>query len=105
LVKRFFEIDFIRGFISYGFMNPLRVVEEKVFVQASTGFGDSQIIMEVNLFIFDRSPKALQEDIIKDPAPAIHTDADTLSFQNSREICAGKLRTLVGVKDLRLRNR
>lgn len=85
-------------------MNPLRVVEEKVFAQASTGFGDSQIIMEVNLFTFDRSPEALHEDIIKDPAPAIHTDADALSFKNSSEIGARKLRTLVGVKYLRFRN-
>ena len=60
--------------------------------------------MKVNLFIFDRSPEALHEDIIKDSATAIHTDADTFSLKNYSEIDARQLRTLVGVKDLRFRN-
>jgi hypothetical protein len=83
-------------------MNPIRVVEEKVFVQASTGFRDSHVLMKVNLFIFDRSPESLHEDIVIHPTPAIHADA--FSFKDSREIVAGKLRALIGVENLRYGN-
>ena len=85
-------------------MNPLHVVEKKVFIETSTSFGDSHVLVKVNLFIFDCSPEALHEDVVRHPAPAIQTDADAFSFKNSREIVAGKLRSLIGVEYLRLRN-
>ena len=85
-------------------MNSLRVIENEVFIEASTGFRDSQILVEVDLLIFDCPPETFDEDIVINPAPAIHTDADALSGENLRELPAGKLGTLIGIENLRLGN-
>jgi hypothetical protein len=49
LVYTFFDINFIWGFITQGFMSPLHIAEMGVFFKASAGFRDRQILMKINL--------------------------------------------------------
>ena len=81
-------------------MNPLRVVEMEVSLQASAGFSDRQILMKINLLVFHRSPETLHKDVVINPAPAIHTNADVFSGEDFREIDAGKLNALIGIENL-----
>ena len=57
--------------------------------------------MQVNTFILQGSPQSLNEDVVKEPALAIHRDAHA---QSAQPVCPGKgreLTALVGVYDLR----
>ena len=94
----------MRGLITLGFMNPLRVVKMEVSSQAPAGIGNRQILMQVNLFVFDRPPEAFHEDVVIHTAPAIHADANIFSFEDLCKIVAGELNTLIGIENLRSGN-
>src|SRR5664280_2479357 len=53
-----------------------------------------------NLFVLDRFPDALDEDIIAPRTLAIHADGDVVGDQNAREGFAGELAALVGVENV-----
>ena len=76
-------------------MYPFSVVEHEIFIRAPAGFTDSQVLMKVNLFIFDRSPEMFHKDVVINPAPAIHADKNVLALQYSRKIVAGKPGALI----------
>jgi len=57
--------------------------------------------MQIDLFVFDRLPQPLDEDVVAPRTASIHADADFVSLQHIDEACGGKLRALVGVEDLR----
>jgi len=82
-------------------VNPLHVVEEEVFFQASAGIRDHRVLVKINLFIFDRSPEALHKDVVVHAAPAIHADSDVFLLQPLDKIGTGKLDALIGIENLR----
>ena len=59
--------------------------------------------MEIDLFVFDRSPEPLDEDVVIDPAPTVHADLDVMAFEAADKIRCCKLHPLIHVEDLRLR--
>jgi hypothetical protein len=65
------------------------------------GLGYVSVVVQVDLLAFDRSPQALDEDVVHESAPTVHADFHALVQQHGREIAIGKLRPLVGVEDLR----
>ena len=57
---------------------------------------------QIDPFVLDGPPQALDEDVIvATPAP-VHADLDPVIPQHLRERVAGELRTLVGIEDLGL---
>src|SRR5439155_25818515 len=56
---------------------------------------------EIDLFVFDRAPEPLDEDVVAPGALAIHADRDRVLDQQAGELGAGELAALVGVEDLR----
>jgi len=66
-----------------------------------TSLGDRPVIMKVDFFVFDRSPEPLDEDVVIDPAPAVHADANARLFEDMQELIGRKLGSLVRVEDLR----
>jgi len=56
--------------------------------------------MEIEKVILQCPPQALDENVVLDPATAIHTDLDTVGFQQSNKPPTGKLSPLIGVEDL-----
>src|SRR5215213_9332162 len=78
------------------------IVEVKVGGQASGQFRHGGIVFEVDVLIFEATPQAFDEDIVQSSTTTIHTDANGRSFQASRELIGGELRTLIRIKDDRL---
>jgi hypothetical protein len=63
-------------------VNPLNIIEEEVFFQASAGIGNHSVLAKINLFIFDRSPEAFHKDVVIRMAPAIYADFDILLLKH-----------------------
>ena len=74
---------------------------ENIFSDAGFGGGDGVIGMQIHLFILDRLPHPLDEDIVAPGAAPVHADADLMLLKDCDEARRGKLRALVGVEDLR----
>ena len=58
-------------------------------------------LVQVDRLVFERAPQPFDEDIVHEPAPAIHRDAHARRLQARGERHAGELAALVGVEDLR----
>ena len=56
--------------------------------------------VQIQIFPFQRSPKALYPDVIQATAATIHTDLNLMFLQKVYSGLTRKLRTLVGVDDL-----
>lgn len=97
-----FEINFIRCPITQRLVEPLVVIKLEVSLQMTPGIRNRCVLVKVNFFVFYSSPEALNENVVKGPASAVHADSDVLVFQNADERRTGKLNSLVGVHDLRL---
>ena len=77
------------------------IVEHQPVADALFGLGHTIIGFEIDLLMFQAEPVALDKHIVH-PAPLpIHADLDVMVFEYIREILAGKLTTLVTVKDIR----
>ena len=83
------------------FMKPLRVVEVEVGAEMGTSLGDRPVIMKVDFLVFDGYPEPFDEDVVIDPAPADHADANARLFEDVQELKGRKLGYLVRVEDLR----
>lgn len=83
-------------------MGPLVIVEVKVSSQTGSEFGNGGIVFEVDVLVFETTPQAFDEDIVQSSATSVHADADSGSFETSRELIGGELRTLIRVENGRL---
>src|SRR5680860_1170214 len=83
-------------------MWSLGVVEGQIFTEGGPGFWNIDISVQIDFLVFDRSPQPFNKDIVPPRSLAVHTDGDLGILQNLREGLAGKLRSLIGVEDVRL---
>src|SRR5262249_24782376 len=60
-----------------------------------------RIIMQIDMFIFNRPPQALSKDVIQGATFAIHTQARTGIQYQLAELRTGELTALVSIPDLR----
>ena len=72
-------------------MGSLAVVEFEIPTNRRPGFADRTIGAQVDLFVFDGPPQALDEDIVAPGPLAIHADRNLVTFQQLREGQARKL--------------
>ena len=82
-------------------MPPVLIVEHQPVADALFGLGRTIIGFEIDLLMFQSAPEALDKHIVHPASLAIHADLDVMVFEYIREILAGKLTTLVTVKDIR----
>jgi len=78
-------VDLIRGLVPEGLMGAVLVVIPEVGPEAPYGRSYALIFFEIYLLVFDRTPEALDEDVVKGPSPAIHTDRNALVLQHAAE--------------------
>lgn len=78
------------------------IVEIEVLAYPESRFEWTVVGVQVDLFIFNASPKPLYKDVVDAATFAIHADLDLVCFKNFGEIVARKLAALVGVEYLRL---
>ena len=60
-------------------MRPFPVVEVEVTAKAIEQHRDVRILLQVNVLVFHGPPQALYEDIVEDPAAAVHADPNARS--------------------------
>lgn len=78
------------------------IVEGEIAADASASLGYGLVGVEIDLFVFDRPPEPLDEDVVAPRALAIHRDGDLSLLQHGCEVDGGELRTLIGVEYFRL---
>ena len=84
-------------------MKPLAVVEVEVFVQARTGLGDTFVLGQVDGFVFDATPRSLDEAVVPGAPAPIPTDRTLAFFEQSRESLARALPAWIRLENLRPR--
>src|SRR3954454_18182602 len=67
----------------------------------SLGFCNTVVGPKVDLFVFDRTPNPLDEDVVAPGAFAVHADRNGVVPQQTGELDAGELASLVGIENLR----
>ena len=82
-------------------MRSAGIVEVEVTANRSAGLGDCVVGLQINLLVFDRSPKALDEDIITPRSFAVHADGDAGFEKNAGEAGAGELAALIRIENVR----
>src|SRR5664279_5735967 len=82
-------------------MRPLRIVEGEVTGQRRPCFTNTVIGPQIDLFIFHRTPKALDKNVVPPGTAAIHAHGNLVVQQQPGEGRACELRTLIGIENLR----
>ena len=83
-------------------MRSAGIVEAEVTADRCAGLGDCVVGLQINFFVFDRSPQALDEHIITPRSFAIHADGDAGPEKNSGEAGTGELAALIRIENVRL---
>ena len=74
------EVDLIGGLSLQAGVRSDVVVELDVPSQGGSRFVDRVVGSEVDLFVLDRSPDSLHEDIVAPAALAVHADGNSIVF-------------------------
>ena len=82
-------------------LRSLGVVEADPLADDATGGEAIRDVVQVDRLVFERAPQPLDEDVVHEPAPAVHRDADAGCLKAGGEGYAGKLTALIGIEDLR----
>src|SRR5262249_59738787 len=83
-------------------MRSLAIIELEVAFQTPHRVIDRLVVLDVNVFILDRTPQPLDEHVVQRPASSVHADSYSSTLQLADELGAGELRALVAVEDLGL---
>ena len=81
-------------------MRSLAVIEVQIPADRCARLADAVVGPEIDLFVFDRAPEPLDEDIVPPCALAVHADRDGVIQQHAGEHGAGELAALVGIENL-----
>ena len=93
-------VDLVRGPAAERRVRPFLIVAPEEIAQAPYRLYYVRIVFEIDLLPLDGPPEPFDEDVVEDPALAVHADGDIVSLQNVGKILARELRSLVGVEDL-----
>jgi hypothetical protein len=96
-------IERVRCLVPERLVEAFQVVELEVATDPDPRFARGVVRMEVDLFVLQRAPKSLHENVVDAASLAVHADLDSATEQYARERLGGELRPLVGVEDLGLR--
>ena len=86
-------------------MRSFFVIEWKVDSQSFAGVGGGGVRLYVHVFVFDRAPQALGEDVVHTTATTVHANLDSLVRKETGISRAREVAALIGVVNLRRRNR
>jgi len=98
------KINLVRCPIAERLMQPFRVVKPKIGGQLFPRFLDRPVIMKIDFLVLDGPPESFNEDIVKEPAAAVHTDPNLGFLQKSSKSITCELASLIRIEDLQLRD-
>lgn len=78
------------------------IVERQIASQPGLSFAGRGIVVQVDLFPFDRPPQSFGENIVERTATAVHADRHRMGLEQLDVPRACELATLITVEDLRL---
>ena len=76
------------------------IVEVQISADRGARLADAVVGVQIDVFVFDRFPDALDEDVVAPRALAIHADRDGVCDQHAGEAGAGELTSLIGIEYL-----
>ena len=82
-------------------MRSLGVIEVEPVGYGPLGGEAVGQVVQVDRLVLERTPQALDEDVVHASTPAVHGDGDASVFEGGGEVQAGELAALVGIEDLR----
>lgn len=77
------------------------VLEGQISANASAGFRQGLVGVEIDFLVFDLSPEPFDEDRVPPCALAIHQDGDLCLLQLGSKVDGSELRSLFRVEDFR----
>ena len=95
-------MDFSRCHIVQRSMEPPRVVEVEIADKPLVQRRHVQILLEIDILIFQTPPEPLDHNIVRASALPVHADKNGCSLQNPCEIITGELTSLISIENLRL---
>ena len=81
-------------------MQPVVIVELEIPAETLSALVQTGIVMNIDFFVFHRTPQSFRENVVKDASSAIHTDPNLMREQDRRKSRARKLAPLVTVENL-----
>lgn len=96
------DIDRIGRPIAQRLVRTVVVVERDVLRQTERQLGNRGLSLQVHVLMFNAAPQPLDKDVVQRPPASVHADGNAIPLEPARERRARKLRSLVGVDDLRL---
>src|SRR2546427_244806 len=91
-----------RGAVTERLVQALVVVEFEVGGDAAARLRHVLVGLEINFLVLETAPQPLHEDVVGEPAAAVHADRDAVGVQHTSKASVGELAALVGVEDLGL---
>ena len=80
-------------------MRAFLIVEREVTVKPGGQGRHGRVLLDIEVFILDRPPEPLDENVIQCTSSTIHADTYSGLFQAAGKGCCGELNTLVCVED------
>ena len=81
-------------------MRSLFIVKDEVIADAPPRVRGRAVFMQVHLFVFEAASEPLDENVIEEPAAAVHADGELMVAQKAEPGGTAKLHPLIGVADL-----
>src|SRR5689334_22236373 len=83
-------------------VRPPSIIEVQIPANRRPGLSNGVVGPDVDLLVFHRSPKPLDEYIVPPSALTVHADCDLVVQQKTRERLAGELAALIRIEDVGL---
>src|ERR1700675_2134109 len=74
------------------------IVEVQISADRGARLADAVVSSQIDFFVLDRSPDALDEDVVAPRALAIHADGDRVCDQHVGKVGTGELTSLIGIE-------
>ncbi len=97
------KVDLCWSPVSQALMRPLIVIKRKITSQSVQQLRNLFIVLDIDLFILEGSPKSLDKDVVYHSATAVHTDVDAALSEHGDKAVARELRALISIEDVGLR--
>ncbi len=75
------------------------IVELEVFVDPVSGLTWRIVLIEIDLVVFEASPKPFREDVVDGPAFSVHAGLDVFGLEATQVAIAGEMAPLIAVED------
>ena len=81
-------------------MRSFRIVEGQVLFDSCPNFLNNFVLVQIDVFVFQRTPEPFYERVVQCPASPIHADSAPLPQDHADPGFSCELGALIGIDDL-----